>query len=131
MNNKKNSLVKIVDTCINPKYAEYDGNELTARAGLKEIDIKLSNPQIINAIRFIPMNARNGVYPHNLYTLFVWENEQWIAVGNTRAQHNYLLFENLKTNTLYWLKNHTEGREELPFILDKEGKQNFVYFDIK
>lgn len=43
-------------------------------------------------------------------------------------KHQYLDFENVPVATLYWLRNLTEGKEELPFFYI-DGKQYFLHID--
>lgn len=76
-------------------------------------------------MRFSPLNADNGIKSGNLYELYYWNNG-WQSCGRQVAEYEYLKFENVPANKLYWLKNHTEGKEEMPFIF-VDGKQIFIY----
>lgn len=97
--------------------------------GARDVKLKLSVPRVITAIRFTPINSLNGIYPKDVYTLYVWDTDRWKVISTQTAVHNFLYFNNLQTNTLYWLHNKFSGREELPFILDISGKQMFIYYD--
>ena len=107
---------------------EYDKNVTTAPGNYKEITITLDEPQIVTAVRFAPLNADNGVKSNNDYILYYWENG-WEFAGHQKAKFEFLEFKNVPTNKLYWLRNTTEGKEELPFIMEN-GKQKFIYADI-
>ena len=105
--------------------SEYDGNMQTAPGAYPNITLSLDEPQIVTAVRFSPLNADNGIKSGNLYELYYWNNG-WQSCGRQVAEYEYLKFENVPANKLYWLKNHTEGKEEMPFIF-VDGKQIFIY----
>lgn len=56
------------------------------------------------------------------YELMLWGNG-WESGGKQIARSNKLLYKNMPSNGLYWLKNTTKGKEELPFFLSKDGIQ--------
>lgn len=111
----------------NLKDAEYDGNMQTS-SGKKQIVFELDTPQILTRVRMAPKNADNIVKPNENYELMVWENG-WQSLANTYSQYNYLDYPDLRTDRLYWLRNHSRGREEVPFII-RNGEPSFVYYDI-
>ena len=51
-----------------------------------------------------------------------WDND-WISAGLKQSNDTLLIYENIPSGALYWLKNHTEGNEEQIFLLDNEGYQ--------
>lgn len=112
---------------------ENDGNIDTSVNHYSSITLKLNEPQVITTIRFEPRNANNGIVPPNEYLLLYWDNDKWnfFEEDPQIAEHNYILFKNAPKNKLYWLKNISAGIEELPFIVDEKGQQQFIYFDIK
>lgn len=120
-------LVKLLDKDRNRMTwaAEYDGNMQTAPGAYPNITLSLDEPQIVTAVRFSPLNADNGIKSGNLYELYYWNNG-WQSCGRQVAEYEYLKFNNVPANKLYWLKNHTEGKEEMPFIF-VDGKQRFIY----
>ena len=96
------------------------------------VDIKYPTPRIITTIRFAPLNANNGINPGNDYLLRYWHNGQWNDFEFPQtAEYNYIEYKNVPKNKLYWLKNLSGGKEELPFVVDEKGKQQFIYFDVK
>lgn len=122
-----NKFVKLLDRDRNRMTwaSEYDGNMQTAPGAYPNITLSLDEPQIVTAVRFSPLNADNGIKSGNLYELYYWNNG-WQSCGRQVAEYEYLKFENVPANKLYWLKNHTEGKEEMPFIF-VDGKQIFIY----
>lgn len=105
-----------------------DGNILTSSGSRQSITVEFQQPQIVNAIRFAPLNANNGIKSGDHYELRYWE-DGWKKSNIRKAKHQYIEFRNVPSNRLYWLKNIDQGKEELPFIM-KDGKQQFIYYDV-
>ncbi|MDO5981568.1 hypothetical protein [Flavivirga spongiicola] len=85
------------------------------------VGLDLGIPKQISQISFCPRTDKNGIYPDMQYELFYWANE-WISVGIKKANGMSLLYENVPKGALFWLKNHTEGKEERIFTY-KNGEQ--------
>ena len=96
--------------------------------GYRDITLSLDEPQIVTAVRFAPLNADNGIKAGNVYRLNYWD-KGWKTCGEKVAEYEYLQFENVPSNKLYWLENLTEGKEEMPFTI-VNGEQKFIYYDI-
>ncbi|MDE6451097.1 MAG: hypothetical protein K2L23_02180, partial [Odoribacter sp.] len=64
------------------------------------------------------------------YELWCWTENGWQSCESRIASYEYLEFHNVPENTLLWLQNHSEGKEELPFII-RDKKQLFLYYDLK
>ena len=107
---------------------EYDGNMQTAPGAYPNITLTLDEPQIVTAVRFAPLNADNGIKSGNVYELFYWNNG-WHSCGKRVAKYEFIEFEKVPANKLYWLRNRTEGKEEMPFTM-VNGKQVFIYDEI-
>lgn len=108
-----------------PEYA-FDNNYNTY-VGAASIGMDFKTPVQITSIRFVPRNANNMIVPGNSYMLLYY-NGEWKEHKVLRAEHQYLDFENVPVATLYWLRNLTEGKEELPFFYI-DGKQYFLHID--
>lgn len=109
--------------------AEYDGNMQTAPSAYPNITLKLKEPQVVTHVRFSPKNADNGICAGDKYELRFWDNG-WHTCGTTKAKYEYLEFYNVHHGKLYWLVNLSQGKEEMPFVIDEQGLQRFVYYDI-
>lgn len=109
------------------KDPEYDGDMQTS-SGKKRIVFELDTPQILTRVRMAPKNADNIVKPNENYELMVWE-DGWQSLSNQYSKYNYLDYKDLRTDRLYWLRNHSRGREEVPFII-RNGEPQFVYYDV-
>lgn len=109
--------------------SEYDGNPQTAPSAYPTINFNLKQPQYVTKIRLLPIHADNGVIPGDLYQLLHWKGGKWEKLGEQTAQYNYLPFQVVKGD-LYWLRNLSKGKEGLPFVVDKSGQQQFIYYDM-
>jgi len=110
------------------KYAVFDGDPLSyyfaieADSGWAGLAFDQRYP--IEAIRYIFRNDDNNVRPGDRYELLYQRNRQWISAGIQTADTTLLIYDKVPSNTLYWLRNHTRGKEERPFIY-VDGKQVF------
>jgi len=107
-----------------------DNNSLTS-AGGKEmyLVVDLKKPTKINEIRYQPVNKGNNIKIGDHYELFYWDNK-WVSLGEKTANNHELTYENVPLNSLFWLKNHSGGREEHLFTIDKEGRQIWPSLDL-
>ncbi|MGQ1947704.1 hypothetical protein ACT3CD_11460 [Geofilum sp. OHC36d9] len=71
----------------------------------------------VTEIRICPLSDTNFIIPGNEYELFYWEGE-WISAGRQVAEDYFLDYMNLPSNTLFWLRCLTEGREERIFTYE-------------
>ncbi|GAB6011371.1 hypothetical protein [Viscerimonas tarda] len=93
---------------------------------LVSFEMDFSTPVQIERVRFAPVNANNMIVIGDRYKLSYYDKE-WKELETTMATANYLSFNNVPTETIYWLKNLDNGVEELIFFY-QDGKQ---YFDLK
>lgn len=108
--------------------AEYDGKMHTAPGAYPNITLRLKTPQVITRVRFAPLNADNGIHAGDEFELYYWHNG-WQHIAAAKAKYEYVIFDNVPKNKLYWLRNKTNGKEELPFVI-QDGQQRFIYHDI-
>ncbi len=126
------NLVRLIDAVSWDKMswkAEYDGNMRTAPSAYPNITLWLKEPQVVTHVRFSPKNADNGIRAGDEYELHYWKNG-WNSCGIVRAKYEYVTFDNVPKDCLYWLENKTQGKEEMPFVLDKDCRQRFIYGDV-
>ena len=76
----------------------------------------------LTKIRFCPRNDANCIIPGNEYELFYWGNMRWNSLGKQVASDDYLTYKSVPAGTLYWLRCHTEGKEERIFTYEN-GRQ--------
>lgn len=108
--------------------AEYDGNMQTAPSAYKTVNMRLKESQIVHRIRFAPKNADNGIRLGEEYELFCW-NDGWESCGRQVARYEYLEYKDIPAGKIFWLRNYSSGKEELPFVI-KDGKQLFFYYEL-
>jgi len=106
------------------KYAVFDNDPLSFFDAL-EADgawsgLELDKAYPIDAIRYIFRNDDNNIRPGDTYELLYHSAGQWLSAGIQTADTTLLHFENVPSNTLYWLHNHTRGKEERPFTYENE-----------
>lgn len=103
----------------------FDGDPLTyvfSSSFNKWIGMMYDKPIEINKLRFLIRNGDNGIRKDQDYEIFYADNGKWISAGHKPAeQDNFITFEDVPSNALNWLRNHTKGKEERPFLyLNKE-----------
>ena len=128
---KEATLVKLLDEDSWDKMkwkSEYDGNMQTSPGAYPTIGFNLKEPQIITGVRFAPRNADNGINSGDEFELYYWDNG-WNYAGSNRAKYEYVEFNNVPKNKLYWIKNSNSGKEELLFVM-LNGKRAFLYYEI-
>jgi len=110
------------------KHAVFDGDPLTFFDDLPPstgwAGLRLDKPYKIDAIRYIYRNDDNNVRKGDLYELFYNRKGEWQSTGIQTADTVFLQYEKIPSKTLYWLRNHTRGKEERPFLYEN-GKQIF------
>lgn len=101
---------------------DYDTYVTTSSVGMD-----FGIPVKIDRVRFVPRTANNGIVPGDSYALLYYDNG-WKEAKILYAENSYLDFEDVPRATLYWLRNLTTGKEELPFFYS-DGKQYFLHTD--
>jgi hypothetical protein len=70
----------------------------------------------------------NHIVIGNEYELFYWD-KKWKTLGIQIAKDTLLKYSNVPDNSLLWLKNNTEGKEEHVFSIDKNKRQHWLGSD--
>lgn len=91
-----------------------DGEIRTLRVNLK---IKTN----LSLTRKYPDDETNKIKPGDLYELFYWDNG-WVSSGKKVANNKVLKFTSAPSNTLFWLRDLTEGKQERIFTYEN-GQQ--------
>ena len=86
------------------------------------VGYQFNSPQEISAIAVHTRNDGNHIVPGDKYELFVYSNG-WQSLGIKVAKKQELKYDNIPSGGLYWLKNLSGGKEELPFMIDSSGNQ--------
>ncbi len=98
----------------------YKGSPKPGSVGL---DLGEGNEHIITRVRFCPRSDTNFILEGDDYELLYWDNNDWQSVDvQISPQYNFITFSNVPSGAIYWLRNHTRGREERIFTY-KNDKQ--------
>ena len=89
----------------------------------KFVGVEISESPSITRVRVFPRNDDNHVNPGELYELLYADKEGWVSCGIKEAEDDTITFDEVPSNALYWIRNHTKGDEERVFTYDSEGIQ--------
>ncbi len=71
----------------------------------------------IRNVRVIPRSDDNDIHVGDVYELLYYNGNQWVSLGKKTATSNVLHYDDVPSHALYWVKDHTQGWDERPFIL--------------
>lgn len=95
----------------------------------KSIFFEFEQPESIYKIVFIPRNDDNFIRVGDEYELFYNDGiDGWKSLGTQIASSITLIYNNVPSGALFWLKNKTRGREEQAFSYEN-NRQRFGTFD--
>lgn len=92
---------------------------LTMNGNIRTCKADLSKKQSIRVLSKYPEDESNNIFPGQNYELLYW-HEGWVSLGTQIAKSNYLIFDNAPSNALFWIRNHTEGKQERIFTYENE-----------
>jgi hypothetical protein len=87
------------------------------------IGMELDSATTVTHVGFCPRNDKNGIYPGMRYELFYWDNA-WRSLGQQVATADSIVFDGIPENSVLWLRNLDEGKEERIFVLE-DGEQKW------
>lgn len=76
----------------------------------------------IRNVRVIPRSDDNDIHVGDVYELLYYNGTQWVSLGKKTATSNVLHYDDVPAHALYWVKDHTQGWDERPFII-RENNQ--------
>ena len=81
------------------------------------VGMDFKTPKAVASVRIIPRSDDNDIHPGQKYELrYLSSRGIWKSLGRRTAVDNVLQYDNVPVNCLLWLKNHSGGKEERPFI---------------
>lgn len=86
--------------------------------------VEFEHPVAVDVVKYITRNDKNGIYPGHVYELLYFDRGKWVSLGEKTATDDYIEYDHVPSGALYWLRNHTEGKEERPFTV-VNGKIRF------
>ncbi|MBD5332172.1 MAG: transglutaminase domain-containing protein [Bacteroides sp.] len=84
--------------------------------------IDMGIPVRIEKIMYAPRNRDNYVRAGDIYELFYFDDGRWISTGTVTARADSVSAQ-VPKGTLYYLKNHTRGKDERIFEYDFEKSE--------
>lgn len=122
---KQNTKI-IYDISVLEKYKNIiDNNYLTVSYINNELIVDTKKSIRLTEIDIFTPSDANNVYPGHIYELLYHNGKDWVSHEIIEASSYSLEFRNVPSNTLFWLRNLTEGKEERPFYIDN-GKIIFI-----
>ncbi len=101
--------------------SDWLSNFETSRPDGNWIGMDMDKPVCVASVRVVPRSDDNDVCPGNEYELLYFDGNKWQSYGRRTADDNILHYEGIPAQCLLWLKNHTRGWAERPFIIDRQG----------
>jgi hypothetical protein len=87
--------------------------------------LQFDKPVYIDKIRYLIRNDDNGIRKGEVFELLYMNDGNWISMGKkTATEDDMIVFKDVPKGALYWLRNHSKGKEERPFTCEN-GKQIF------
>lgn len=104
----------------------YDGDMTTAPNDSTPITICFDKPTLLTGLELAPLNADNQVSAGHNYRLLNWDSDGWREVKKFTATTDSIVVEEVPAGTLLWLRDMTNGKEEMPFAWI-DNRQVFMY----
>ncbi|MCD7938040.1 MAG: discoidin domain-containing protein [Tannerellaceae bacterium] len=107
------------------KYAVFDNDPLTFYDAIEAsgawVGLDLGEPKRIDRIRYLFRNDDNGIRNGDHYELFFFDENGRRSLGmQTGTEAGVLVYDNVPSNALLLLRNHSRGREERIFTYENE-----------
>lgn len=103
------------------KEKAFDGDVLTFYMSPREdscwVGLEFQQPETISKIRFMARSDFNTIVPGDVYEVFFWDR-QWYSLGKQTAQSHELSYTDVPSNALYFIHNHSGGKEERIFTYE-------------
>jgi hypothetical protein len=122
-------IIGTLGSCMNDKQYEkevvFDGDPLTFYDAAEHtgswVGLDFGEPITIDKISYTPRGDGNDVTPGDLHELLYWDNA-WVSLGKQTATDIKITYENAPVGALFWIRNHSHGRDERIFTYEN-GKQ--------
>ena len=85
------------------------------------VGLEFEHKERIKTIKYLPKNDDNHINKEELYELLYFDRK-WVSLGQRTGDATHKLIYDVPKNAIFWLRNHTKGREERIFTYEN-GKQ--------
>lgn len=86
------------------------------------VGYRFDQPKYIARVALLSRNDGNQIVAGDNYELMLW-NKGWKSLGVKVATGQFLEYSEIPSGGYYWLKNLSNGTEELPFLISEKGEQ--------
>lgn len=87
------------------------------------VGLKFNTPVHLSHLYYLPRNDDNFIREGEIYELYYWDQSGWQSLGKkTGVKEAFLVYEEVPSNALFLLRNHTKGKEERIFTYE-DGRQ--------
>jgi len=86
------------------------------------VGYRFDQPKHIARVALLSRNDGNQIVAGDTYELMVWD-KGWKSLGVKKATGQFLEYSEIPSGGYYWLKNLSNGTEELPFLISENGEQ--------
>ena len=94
--------------------------------GEHTLTFDLGKPCHLGSMLYVPRNDDNYIASGEEYELFYHNGtEGWKSLGKQTAISDSLIYDNIPSNVILWLRNLTKGKEEQQFIINENMEQEF------
>lgn len=98
----------------------FDDDILTFTASASWLGIDLGKETEIKMMKYISRTDGNGIVPGHEYELLYYDEEGWKTISIQQAGSQSIEFNSVPNGALYWLKDHTDGKEERIFTYENK-----------
>ncbi|MFI3265498.1 MAG: hypothetical protein SNG84_09415 [Rikenellaceae bacterium] len=101
----------------------FDGDWLTTVNSEEKgawIGLDFGEPISISTVISVPRGDDNNIHLGDHYELKYWNNDKWNSLGIQVATDNYLEYNNVPSNTILWLSDLTQGKQERIFTYEND-----------
>lgn len=96
----------------------FDKDKLTFCNYNSWLGVDFKNKVSLKSFCYLPRTDGNGIISGNIYELYYFDMSGWVSLGKQRANGQNIIFDNVPSGALYWLRNLTKGREERIFTYE-------------
>jgi hypothetical protein len=106
------------------KHVVFDGDPLTYYDAAEHtgawVGLDFGKPVEIAKISYTPRADGNDITPGDMHEVLYWDANRWISLGRREADDIKMLYENVPVGTIYWIRNHSRGRDERIFTYEND-----------
>ena len=93
------------------------------------VGLDFGKPVNVGTVVYAPRNRDNFIREGDTYELFYWDTDGpgWRSLGSRTATSDSIVYDNVPTDALLYLRNHTRGKDERIFMYDIASRRQIFY----